>query len=92
MKTLLKLTLAISAIAMLGSGSLRADSSEVFRMSNQAAAAAFAKGKVLPAPVRDVKCDTMTIQGGGRNGWVTVPCKHYASVRPDDCRRACANK
>ena len=92
MKSLLKLTLAITALATLGSGSLRADSSEVFRMSNQAAAAAFAKSKVVATPMRDINCKTMTIQGGGRNGLQTVPCKDYAGVRPDDCRRACASR
>ena len=92
MKSLLKLTLAITALATLGSGTLRADSTEVFRMSNQAATAAFAKTKVVNAPMRDVKCDTMTIQGGGHNGLQTVSCKHYANIRPDDCRRSCASR
>ncbi len=92
MKSLLKLTLAITTLAALGSGSLRADSSEVFRASNQAAAAAFTKSKVVATPMRDIKCDTMTINGGIRKGSEVVSCKHYSSIRPDDCRRACANK
>ena len=41
-----------------------------------------------PAP----KCDTMVINGGGRNGMQVVPCKDYAGARSDDCHRACANK
>ena len=86
-----KLLLAITTIATLGAGSLRADSTEVFRQSNLAAAKAFANSKVVAAPMRDVKCDTMTIQGA-RGKWETVSCKHYSGIRPDDCRRACANK
>lgn len=93
MKSLLKLTLAITALATLGSGTLRADSTEVFRMSNQAAAAAFAKTKVVSAPMRDVKCDTMTIAAPlHQGGKVLVSCKDYAGIRPDDCRRACASR
>ena len=92
MKSLLKLTLAITAIAALGSASLLADSAEVFRMSNQAAAAAFTKSKVVATPMRDMNCKTMTIQGGGHNGMQTVQCKDYAGIRPDDCRRACASR
>ncbi len=91
MKSLLKLTLAITAAATLGSGSLLADSTEVFRQSNLAAAKAFADSKLVATPVRDIKCGTMAIQGA-RGKWEVVSCKHYASVRPDDCRRACANK
>ncbi len=66
--------------------------------------AAFASGPNWPSPAPNVtprmivapaaapKCDTMAIQGGGRSGMQVVSCKHNANVRPDDCRRACANK
>jgi hypothetical protein len=81
MKSLLKLTLAI---ATLGSASLFAGGP--FRYPENVTP------RVLAPPPTNMKCDTMVIQGGGRNGWQTVPCKDYARIRPDDCRRACAGK
>ena len=84
MKSLLKLTLAITAFATLGSASLFAGGQ--FRYPENVTP------RVLAAPVAGMKCDTMVINGGIRRGPEVVSCKHYASIRPDDCRRACANK
>lgn len=84
MKSLLKLTLAITTLATLGSASLFAGGP--FRYPENVTP------RVLGTPVASMKCDTMVIQGGGHNGMQTVSCKHYASIRPDDCRRACAGK
>ena len=84
MKSLLKLTLAITATAMLGSASLFAGGA--FRYPENVTP------RVLAPPVASMKCDTMVIQGGGHNGTQVVSCKDYSSIRPDDCRRACANR
>ena len=86
MKSLLKLTLAIAAVT-LGSTSLFAGSTYRFVTPNEVAAP-----RMLPAPVHNMKCGTMVIKAGGRNGWQVVQCKDYANIRPDDCRRACASK
>ena len=85
MKSLLKLTFAITAAATLGSASLFAGS--VFRFPTQSE---IAPPRLLVAPVATMKCGTMVIQGGGRNGRQVVACKDYANIRPDDCRRACS--
>jgi len=87
MKTLLKLTFAITIAATFGAASLFADRPYRYVPPSEIAPLRL----VAATPVAKVKCDTMTVHGGGRNGMVTVPCKHYAQVRPDDCRRACAN-
>ena len=84
MKSLLKLTLAITATAMLGSASLFAGGP--FRYPENVTP------RVLATPVANMKCDTMVINGGIRKGQEVVSCKHYASIRPDDCRRACASR
>lgn len=84
MKSLLKLTLAITAAATLGSASLFADGPSRYPEN--------VTPRVLATPFTNMKCDTMVINGGIRRGPEVVSCKHYASIRPDDCRRACANK
>ena len=84
MKSLLKLTLAITAAATLGSASLFAGGP--FRSPENVTP------RVLVTSVANMKCDTMVIHGGGRNGMQVVSCKDYAGIRPDDCRRACSNK
>jgi len=83
MKSLLKFTLAISALATLGSASLFAGAQ--FRIPTPSE---IAPPRVLAPPVADLKCGTMSIQGA-RGKWELVSCKQYASIRPDDCRRAC---
>jgi hypothetical protein len=50
------------------------------------------KPRLLASPVAEMKCDTMVINGGGRNGMQVVSCKHYAKIRPTECRIACRNK
>ena len=87
MKSLLKLTLAITAAATLGSASLFAGAQYRVPTPNETA-----PPRMLLTPVANMKCDTMIINGGIRKGPEVVSCKHYASIRPDDCRRACANK
>lgn len=86
MKSLLKLTLAITA-ATLGSASLYAGGQFRVPTSNDVA-----PPRLLMPSVAHMKCDTMVINGGIRKGPEVVSCKHYSSIRPDDCRRACANK
>ncbi len=46
----------------------------------------------VTTPSAPMKCDTMTVTGGGRSGQQVVACKNYAAVRPTECRMACANK
>lgn len=50
------------------------------------------KPRTLAVPVASMKCDTMVLQGDARHGSQVVSCERYAKIRPDDCRRACANK
>ncbi len=81
-----KLLLALTAALTIGSTSL-------FAGPGQRDPAPRSRSvRTFTAPVADLKCNTMVINGGGRNGMQAVSCMHYANVRPDDCRRACANK
>ena len=50
------------------------------------------KPRALAPHVSEIKCDTMVINGGGRNGMQVVSCKQYANIRPAECRLACKNK
>lgn len=84
MKLIAKLT-AIAALAGL-------TSTAAFAGPAYQPTAPNVKPRLLISPVAEMKCDTMVINGGGRNGMQVVSCKHYAKIRPDDCRRACANK
>ncbi len=84
MKLIAKLTAIAALAALTGTAALAGPS---FQPTTQNV-----KPRVLVTPVAAMKCDTMVINGGGRNGMQVVSCKHYASIRPDDCRRACANK
>ncbi len=82
-----KLLLAITTIAMLGSASLFAGGDNRPYVSGNAPA------RPVFTPVNVMKCDTMSIAAPlHQGGTVTVSCKHYAGIRPDDCRRACASK
>ena len=85
MKPLLKLTLAITAAATLGSASLFAGGPFRFPTPNETA-----PPRLLAPPVSNMTCSTMVIDGGGHNGKQVVACKDYSGIRPDDCRRACA--
>ena len=89
MKSLLKFkfTLAISAAATLGSASLFAGQTIRYAGPNE-----IAPPRMLVTPVGRMKCDTMVIAASGRNGQQVVSCKRYTQIRPDDCRRACANQ
>lgn len=87
MKTLLKLTLAITAAATLGSASLFASPANWPPTSPSNTAV-----RTLAMPM-NMNCKTMTIQGNAKQGGQqVVSCEHFGSVRPDDCRRACASK
>ena len=84
MKT--KLILAITTAAMLGSASLFAGS-KVFNAPNDA------PPRLIVTSGSPAKCDTMSIAAPmHQGGTVSVSCKHYAGIRADDCRRACANR
>ena len=85
MKSLLKLTIAITVAATLGSASLFAGSVFRFPTANE-----IPPPRLLVTPVRGMTCSTMVIKAGGRNGLQVVSCADYATIRPDDCRRACA--
>ena len=85
MKSLLKLAIAITVAATLGSASLSAGSVFRFPTANEIPAP-----RLLVTPVRGMTCSTMVINGGGHNGRQVVSCADYATIRPDDCRRACA--
>ena len=82
----LMLTLAIAAIT-LGSSSLFAGAQFQPPTSNDVA-----PPRLFVTSAADTKCDTMVINGGIRKVREVVSCKHYSSIRPDDCRRACAGK
>ncbi len=87
MKSLLKLTLAITAAATLGTAGLIAGAP--FRSPYENANI---PPRVL-APSTGMKCETMSIRAPlHQGGWMTVSCQDYAGIRPDDCRRACASK
>ena len=82
-----KILLAITTIAMLGSTSLFAGDNRAYFSKNDA------PPRIHVTPVGVMKCDTMSIAAPQhQGGTVTVSCKHYAGIRPDDCRRACASK
>ena len=82
-----KLLLAITTIAMLGSTSLFAGG------DNRPYVSGSGPARPVFTPVNVMKCDTMSIAAPlHQGGKVTVPCNHYAGIRPDDCRRACASK
>ena len=82
-----KLLLTITTIGMLGSTSLFAGDNRAYFRKNDA------PPRIHVTPVNVMKCDTMSIAAPlHQGGKVTVPCKDYAGIRPDDCRRACANK
>lgn len=84
MKT--KLLLTLTAAAALGTSNLFAGPGPQFNTAPRTA-------RQLAAPVAAMKCETMTIAAGGKQGGTqVVSCKHYANIRPDDCRRACATK
>ena len=83
-----KLLLAITTIAMLGSTSLFAGAPWRNVGPNEVAPPRF-----YSSPAAAMKCDTMSIAAPmHQGGTVTVSCKNYAGIRPDDCRRACASK
>ena len=84
MKSMLKLTLAITAGALLGSASVFAGQTYHVPTANEIAPTRFFVTQTSGM------CNTMVIDGGGRNGKQVVPCKDYSGIRPDDCRRACA--
>lgn len=48
--------------------------------------------RTLVAPVGEMKCDSMFLQGDARHGTQRVPCKRFAALRPTECRIACGNK
>ena len=86
MKT--KLLLALATAAMLGSASLFAGGD-----NRPYAGPASTPARTISARVGVLKCDTMSIAAPlHHGGTVTVSCKDYAGIRPDDCRRACASR
>ena len=48
--------------------------------------------RTLTAPVTEMKCDTMFLQGDARHGTQRVSCDRFAKLRPTECRIACAVK
>lgn len=48
--------------------------------------------RTLAAPVAEMKCDTMVLQGDARHGTQVVSCSRFASLRPTECRIACSRK
>ena len=82
-----KLLLAVTAALAIGSTSLVAGPGPRDPASRTVAP------RQLSSPVPEMKCETMSIKAGGKDaGTRLVACKDYAKIRPDDCRRACANK
>ena len=81
MKT--KLLLAFIGAATLGSTSLLAGPGPRDPAPRKVS-------RQLATPVTTMKCETMTIQAGGKDaGTRVVACKDYAKVRPSECRIAC---
>ncbi len=81
-----KLLLAVTAALTIGSTSLFAGPGPQFQTSPR-------NGRPMVMPVAEMKCSTMSIKAGGKDaGTRVVACKDFAKIRPDDCRRACANK
>ena len=48
--------------------------------------------RTLAAPVAEMKCDSMVLQGDARHGTQRVSCERFAALRPTECRIACSKK
>ncbi len=84
MKTLI---LTIVTASVFGAGTLFAGPAAPYGGQHSAAP------RVLGKAVAEMKCETMTIAAGDKNGATqVVACKKIATVRAADCRIACARK